>query len=240
MGSKLNRKPNLKFGCEGALVPSYTGDYSVVPSGQPSCTWWQSGVFGDPYNPLKGYVPGNGAITRISVRSGPRPAPLRFAIVRHYEVVGGSACCFYQYETEAARPKPNAVTNFAVDLPVLSNNDGEAITADILAISANSRKGRLPIRSTGRNNALNDFTRPGSINAAFWHPKMGALPNDKGGGRRETGVPGFELTIRFTWCPAMGVVQGVRGAGCAAQVPGAQPGGEDVRLATFRSTNAAF
>jgi hypothetical protein len=52
----------------------------------------------------------------------------------------------------------------------------------------------FPLSSTGRNNAF-DLTQPGSVNAGIFYPRIGAIPNDSGGGRREEGIPGVEVLI---------------------------------------------
>jgi hypothetical protein len=197
-------------------------------------------------------VPGDGRIISISVRSGPNPAPLRFVILRQIAAPGvGEACCFFVRETAPVQPQPNTVTTFAVDIPVERNtivrDPGDPGTpgdpddpgrpadgtraADLLAISAAAGTGDLPLFSTGRNNSF-QFTEPGSVNASFFYPRMGTIPNDSGGGRSEgTGIPGIELLINFTWCPAGS------GGGPGQCVPGTGGGGPGT--AGLRSQNGA-
>jgi hypothetical protein len=75
------------------------------------------------------------------------------------------------------------------------------LAADFIGVSGVSGTGSLPLHSTGRNNAF-DLTAPGSVNAAFHYPRLGGQPSDASAGRREEGVPGFEVLMRWTWCPA--------------------------------------
>jgi hypothetical protein len=225
LGSPLTQAPNISFGCEAqpALLPDASGNFGLFQSGVPDCTWRQSGVFGIINDPRVSSVPGDGRIISISVRSGPNPAPLRFVILRQLAAPGfGDACCFFVRETAPVQPQPNTVSTFAVDIPVERNtivrdpgdpgdpndpNDpgrpGDGTRAvDLVAISAASGTGSLPLFSTGRNNSF-QFTEPGSVNASFFYPRMGAIPNDSAGGRSEgTGIPGVELLVNFTWCPA--------------------------------------
>ena len=225
LGSPLQEAPNISFGCEAqpALLPDASGNFGLFQSGVPDCTWRQSGVFGILNDPRVSSVPGDGRIISISVRSGPEPAPLRVSIIRQLAAPGfGDACCFFVRETGPLQPQPNTVTTFAVDIPVERNTivrdpgdpgtpgdpddpgrpaDGTMAT-DLVAISAASGSGSLPLFSTGRNNSF-QFTETGSVNASFFYPRMGTIPNDSGGGRSEgTGIPGVELLINFTWCPA--------------------------------------
>ena len=254
LGSPLTQAPNLSLDCAGmpALLPDASGNFGLFQSGVPDCTWRQSGVFGSLTDPRVSSVPGDGRIISISVRSGPNPAPLRFVILRQLAAPGvGEACCFFVRETAPVQPQPNTVTTFAVDIPVERNtivrDPGDPGTpgdpddpgrpadgtraADLLAISAAAGTGDLPLFSTGRNNSF-QFTEPGSVNASFFYPRMGTIPNDSGGGRSEgTGIPGIELLINFTWCPAGS------GGGPGQCVPGTGGGGPGT--AGLRSQNGA-
>src|ERR1035437_10541925 len=83
-GSDLTATPNVTFGCETMPQLSYQnlGFYELVPSGQPSCTWRQLGVFGVVADTHASTVPGDGTITSVSIKSGANPAPLRVTVVR--------------------------------------------------------------------------------------------------------------------------------------------------------------
>lgn len=223
LGSPLTAEPNISVGCETKpTIVDSTGNYAALPSGVADCTWRQSGVFGVLTDPRFSSVPGTGRITSISVRSGPNPAPIRFVVMRHFAFINDE-CCFFVSETAPVQPRPNAITTFQTNILVERNQrDGIQPAVDLIGISAASGTGSLPFSSTGRNNTF-QFTEPGSVNAGFFYPRMGAVPNDSGGGRREEGFPGVELLMRWTWCPAAGLTNGPGGC-VGGPVPGPGPG----------------
>ncbi len=71
-GDALTNVPD-GFGCETSPTVSTVDFDTYVPSasGSTSCTWYQLGTFGvDPAKDTpRGYVPGDGTITSVSVRS---------------------------------------------------------------------------------------------------------------------------------------------------------------------------
>ena len=159
-------------------------------------------------------MPGDGRIIRVDVLSGPNPAPLRFAIFRQLQTPGFGGiqqCCFFVGESQTVQPTPG-VSSFLVDLPVVRNTINGYQAVDLIGISAGAGTGSLPLHSTGRNNSF-QLTEFGSVNAGFFYPRLGADPNDVGGGRREDGIPGIEVLIQWTWCPA---AAGGTGPGYAA------------------------
>ncbi|MDQ6796226.1 MAG: hypothetical protein M3067_15685 [Chloroflexota bacterium] len=237
LGSPLTAEPNVNLGCETRLAlgdDGGTGTYYASPSGQPDCTWRQSGVFGvTDYNvdSRTSSVPATGRITNVAVRSGPNPGLIRFVIMRQLAAggsggeQGGSYCCYAVEEGPVVRPNPNTITNFATNFLVVRNVDSNGVLAvDHIGVSGVAGTGSLPLHSTGRNNSF-QFTEPGSVNAAFFYPRLGGQPSDASAGRREEGVPGFEMLIRWTWCPA--------GATCGdvavppTQLPGGATAGAD-------------
>jgi hypothetical protein len=190
-----------------------------VPSGTADCTWRQAGVFGTTTDPRGSTMPGTGRVLSVSVRSGPSPSPLRFQIIRML----GSVCCFFVRETNPVTPAPNAVSTFAVDLPVERNVDSSGIIAyDFIALSGVSGAGTLPLHSNGQNNIFQQTTF-GNPSGGFFYPRMGAQANDAGGGRHEGGLPGIEVLLRWTWCGVPGTgKQGVTlgpNDGCSIAVP---------------------
>lgn len=219
-GSPLTAVPNVSIGCEvkPALLSS-DGNYSAIPSGVADCTWWQSGVFGVLTDPRFASVPGDGRITSVRIRSGPNPSPIRIVILRHF--VSVDECCFFVSETGPLQPQPNTITTFQTNILVKRNIEDGILAVDLVGLSALSGAGTLPLSSTGRNNAF-QFTEPGSVNAAFLYPRMGALPNDPGGGRREEGMPGIEVLMQWTWCPLAAAAANGPGV-CGTGGPG--PGG---------------
>jgi hypothetical protein len=206
-GSPLAVAPNLNFGCETmpTPIPDASGNYALVGSGVPDCTWRQSGVFApQPGDPRFSSVPGDGRITRVEVRAGPNPAPLRFVVFSQLGNVGGtenSQCCFFVSETQPVQLQPNAINTFAVDIPVERNTLKGIRRFDLMGISAASGTGTLPLAQVGPVNTF-ALTTPGSVNAGFWYPRLSPNGQDVGGGRRETGLPGVEVLVRWTWEPA--------------------------------------
>ena len=209
------RAPNFNSDCSAKPFPDVNDPnltYMPVASGETSCTWWQTGVFGDRGDPRSGYMPGDGVVSTVSVRSGPNPAPIRFVIVRqltpasHGAPTGSEECCFFVRDTAAVTLTPNAVTSFAVNLPVESNRGENVITDDILALSAASGTGSLPLFAVPGQTNANAFTQPGTVDSAATYPAMGALANDSGGGRRPDGYAGFELELHFSFAPGAGTI----------------------------------
>ena len=205
------RAPNFNSDCATKPFPNINDpnlSYFPVDSGQASCTWWQTGVFGSTTDPRTGYVPADGTITTVTVRSGPNPAPLRFVIVRQLTSTGGGGeeCCFFVRETAPVQPTPNTTSTFTVNLPVESNRDERVFTDDILGISAVTGTGSLPIFAVPGQTNANAFTQPGTVDASTTFPAMGALANDSGGGRRPEGFAGFELQLRYTFVAGPGTI----------------------------------
>lgn len=201
MGSNLNTPPNINLGCDlKPVIANPEGDYVLIPSGTPDCTWRQSGVFGVPNDSRFSSVPGDGFITSFSVRSGPNPAPISLVVLRQIGTGGfAGECCFFRRESALVQPAPNAVSTFAVNIPVERNTINGFQAIDLVGISAPSNRGSLPLAIVQTPNAFN-LTTPGSVNAGFFYPRIGSLPNDTGGGRREDGIPGIEVLFNFTWC----------------------------------------
>jgi len=205
IGSTLQTPPNAGFGCES--VPQITGidgSQTLVASGQPDCTWRQTGVFGSDTDPRFSSVPGDGRITKVEVLTGANPAPLRFVIIRQLGNVGGTAnsqCCFFKSETLPMPMRPNQVNTFDVNIPVERNTLNGIRAFDLVAISATTGQGTLPLLETGPHN-INTVLTPGAVDVGYFYPRMGANPNDAGGGRLEAGTSGLELTVRWTWVSA--------------------------------------
>ncbi len=204
-GSGLGAAPDTTLGCETApFIANPNGDFGFQASNQPDCTWRQTGVFGSASDPRFSSVPGDGRITKVEVRSGPNPAPLRFVVIRQLGNAGATQdtqCCFFVSETAPVTPAPNAVSTFVVSIPVQRNTLDGVRAFDLMAVSAVSGTGTLPLLQTGPQNTF-ATTQSGAVDAGFFYPRMGAEPNDTGGGRREQGISGVELTVRWTWASA--------------------------------------
>jgi hypothetical protein len=239
IGSDLTATPGVTFGCETMPRLSFQnlGSYEFVPSGQPSCTWRQLGVFGVVTDTHASTVPGDGTITSVSIKSGPNPAPLRVTVVRLLapNENGGinsnkAACCYFVRESPTFQPTPNAISTFALNLPVEKNDTGgQVYTQDHVGISAQSGAGALPLAEVGQHSSF-AFTQPGSFDANFTYPAMGTQPGDTQGGRAEEGVAGFEVLARFTWCSGTAA----RGAARTAQTCGGAGGMAPVKLGTTK------
>ena len=232
-GSTLQNPSNLTFGCEAIpTIVDVSGNQAPVASGQPDCTWANTGG---------GTVPGNGTVTRITIKSGPNPAPIRFVVLRTLAQPGqGSFCCFFVAETSVSQPTPNSVQSFNVNLPVERNTNPQTqvISQDNIGVSAASGTGTLPVFDNGRHNIL-DPINP-ALNASFWHPRVSST-NDTGSGIRPSGsAGGYEVLLQDQFCPAgqeaaCGIGGG--GGGTDTTVPGiAQP---RVQPNVFRVGNAA-
>src|SRR4051794_27184008 len=146
LGSPLTTAPNITDGCETMpQIVDTQGNMGPVPSGTADCTWRLAGVISTT-DPRGSTVPGTGRIFAVSVRSGPNPSPLRFTIFRQL----GSVCCFFVRETNPVQPAPNAISTFAVDLPVERNVDNSGIIAyDQIGVSGVSNAGSLPLATVG-------------------------------------------------------------------------------------------
>jgi len=165
----------------------------------PDCTWRQAGVWGLETDPRVSSVPGDGRIIRAEVLSGPNPAPLRIAVLRQIGTGGfAGQCCFFVSETAAVPLIPNAITTIPLDIPVERNTLKGFLAADLMGISAAVGTGTLPLRQVGPANIFNEPI--GNSRAGAFYPRIGSIPNDSGGGRREEGVPGLEVLVRWTWC----------------------------------------
>lgn len=223
-GSPLTAPANLPIGCDQKpIIINVNGDYGPSP-GAADCTWRQSGVFaGAPTDPRFSSVPGDGTITRVEVLASANPAPLRFVVLSQLGNLGGTEnfqCCFFQSETAPVALTPNVVNTFNVNIPVQRNTLDGIRRFDLMAISAEAGGGRtLPLAQVAPRINNFDMFQPGSVNAGFFYPRMSANGQDQGGGRREEGVPGVEVLVRWTWQPP-GVAQQPGGGGGGGQVIG--------------------
>lgn len=218
-GSTLAPGPSGLFGCEIQPVLEPVNFFYVGgPATSADCTWRQSGVAGDLSDPRFSSVPGDGVITQVDVLSGANPAPLRIATFRQLGTGGfAGQCCFFVGETAPLQPAPNGVSSFRVVLPVQRNTLDGVQAIDLMGVSAVAGQGSLPIRQVGSTYSL-ALSQPGSVNTGIFYPRIGAIPNDIGGGRREEGVPGFELLVRFTWCADNDITCQPPGTATAAQL----------------------
>jgi hypothetical protein len=202
-GSSLAPGPSAGFGCGARpFIADTSGNYALFQNSEPGgCTWRQSGVWGAETDPRTSSVPGDGTITAAEILSGPEPAPIRIQVLRQLGTGGFSGqCCFFVRETEPIALTPNAVTTVPLAIPVERNTLKGFLAADLMAIGADTNTGTLPLRVVGSTNIFNEPV--GNPRAGDFYPRMGQIGNDTGGGRREDGVPGIEVLVRWTFCSA--------------------------------------
>lgn len=193
-GSSLQNPANITFGCETQpVLTDSSGNYSLAASGQPDCTWANTGG---------GTVPGDGVVRKITVRAGANPAQIRFVVLRTLAQPGaGSFCCYFVAETSVARPNPNTTTTFDVNLPVERNTNPQTqvVSQDNIGVSAVSGTGTLPVFDNGRHNILDPITP--AVNASWYYPRMSSA-SDTGSGRRAEGSGnGWEVLLQTVFCP---------------------------------------
>ena len=144
VGAPLNVPPSTNSGCE-ALV--------FVGPAPPSCTLLGNDISGA----WTSQTPrGNWVITTARVRTGPRVGPMAFTVIRatRSQAKGGGRliCCNVPVESQVFVPRPNAVNEIPVRLPVKNTVDvisGEPIeTVDYLGISLLDLNSSGPVAST--------------------------------------------------------------------------------------------
>ena len=154
-GSTMQGTANATYGCESALILGPIGGVELAPTNQRSCTYKHGGYVGS-LQPTS-IVPGNSTVTRIQVKSGPTPAPLRLTVLTGSsrintftgeDLPGTYTCCTARYVGPVFRPKPNATTTRQVDVRV-QDVRSKAIqnrihSSDALALSAVG-PGTLPL-----------------------------------------------------------------------------------------------
>jgi len=166
-GSKMRGRANVTFGCSQApILDPITGAPVLAPSGQRTCTYRHGGYIGS--NRVTGLVPASGRITRVRVKAGRNPAPLRVTILgASSSVLNGFSCCTAQRHSRTFRPRANRITTVRMNLPVIRRIDrrnGSQVN-DIVALSAVG-PGTLPIHDEGRHGVFAN----GSALAIHYHP----------------------------------------------------------------------
>jgi hypothetical protein len=76
---------------------------------------------------------------------------------------------------------------------------GEILSFDLFGVSARAGAGALPLADTGPHSSAAYLT-PGTPDAGFFYPRIGALTNDEPAGRSEGAVANFELLVNWTFC----------------------------------------
>lgn len=191
------------------------------PSG--SCTWRQAGLpgGGPPGDARTSYVPGTGTITKMEVKSGPTPAPLRVTVLSQLSTPGGGQgiCCFYETETQLFTMTPNAITTVPLNIPVVDDVFGQNRVTYAVGVSAASGAGDLPVAQVGNTNVLATPTF-GNPAVGWFYPRLGPQDGTNTGGRHEDGMPGIELLVRWTWVGAAATNSPASTAPLTPAVPG--------------------
>ena len=150
VGAPLNVPANASgVGCE-ALV--------YIGPAPPSCTILGNSISGS----WTSQTPrGNWVITTARVRTGPRVGPMVFTVIRATRSqagAGGLICCRTPVESQVFTPRPNAINEVAVRLPVKNTVDvinGEPIeTVDYLGISLLTLDSSGPVATTDESESL--------------------------------------------------------------------------------------
>jgi hypothetical protein len=198
-GSTLQAPANLVLpgGANQCAARPYiglnAGQITFIDTQQSTCMWWSTEYGPDGQIIANTYVPrGAGAVTRVRVRSGNQPAPLRFGIVSS----GSGLCCTAKSVSDAVQPAPNQVTEFPVNLPAgsgVGTQSGSQFN-DILVVVAVG-PGSLPVNDRGAHGFL--FGSPANqAQASFLHP---ALP--VGASNTDAGImDGYEVLLQYDWC----------------------------------------
>lgn len=217
-GSSLAPGPAGAFGC--SVKPSLydsSGNFGLFANNEPGgCTWSQAGVWGlnSGSDPRTRSVPGDGRIIAAEILSGANPSPISITVIRQLAQPGvGDACCFFRSDTGPFPLTPNAITTLPLNIAVERNTKEGVLGVDLMAVSAETDGGSLPLRTVGPSNVLS--IPDGDPMAGRFYPRMGRIANDSQGGRHEIleGVPGYELLVRWTWCATGDVTCGGAAAG---------------------------
>lgn len=198
-GSSLRQAPNTGWGCESA--PTYdvfTNGPALRPTGVTTCTLRSGGQIGSTRN--VSMAPADGRITRIKVRSGPNPAPLRLTVLdastraNSPDAGGGGdySCCTARFLGRTFRPRPNAVTTRRVNVAVTVDRErrgGQTISYfDEIGLSVMG-PGTLPLHDDGTGGQL----RNGAWMTIFSYPFM------RRGDTRVDALPADGLELLFRW-----------------------------------------
>jgi hypothetical protein len=215
-GSTLAATPTPAYYNDCNYLNSLVGGPLVNPWGATSCTYFQGYVFGNTADTRTGFVPSNGVIDSVTVRSGPNPAPLRFVILRQLTnalngaVAGEPKCCFFVTESAPVQPAPNSVQTFPVNLPVENNVQPNVITQDILGFSA-PVGGTLPLAFLPEFSDLGYAA--GVVTASLFHPALSAAQNGvgTGGAFASHHYSGLEVLLSYNFTARNVISPGGRG-----------------------------
>ncbi len=219
------------FGCETAFLPGFppTFEYTRYSTGMTSCTAYQPGTTTDNTH----LVPGPGYVTKVRVRSGANPAPLRITIVKRLfqtnpstgEITDAVCCTGTGNESATFQPPPNSTHEVTLNPPLkvttTPSQNGASGHHDIVAVSAMG-PGELPIASTGPHSAM-DFTAPAMT---IFYPKVQTGLQ----GQAEHSYPNYLVLMNYDWTATLPCPQS-SSARASQSCPGAGGGGGGVTKA---------
>jgi hypothetical protein len=233
-GADLSAPSDAGFGCETQFLPGNPGNgFTYEPSpfegivDESSCTMWAyTGGTTD-----KLLAPASGTVTKVRVKSGPNPAPLRVSILRYLfttnpanpSEVTDRQCCTAVAEGATFQPTPNAVTETTVNLPtqVVQPQGQQSGWGDFVGVSAVG-PGTVPLNSTGPHTsyAINTPT------VHFAYPKI-SPPRDYSDG--SFAYPNYQPLIQFDWTDGCAGSAGVKARASQCSKGNAGQGGKAVK-----------
>ncbi len=229
-GSSLTAA-NTTFDCDQRYLPDFGGTYQPYFTKIPStCSMWSPGTTVTNTD----LVPGTGTVTKVRVKSGPNPAPLKVITGRRLfqtnpnnpNEITDATCCMGVYESEQFQPKPNAVTEVTVNLLVETHpsENGASGWHDFVSVSGVG-PGDMPVADVGPHTTAAGSSA-GTTNLYTYYPKF-----EKGASNQnQWAYPGWELLMQYDWIDNPGASTGGGGGGGGGQTKPA------VRAGQIRST----
>lgn len=199
LGNDLSGPANGGFGCETRFLPGMQPDQPEQPVSAPgsTCSLWSF---------QSSFTPNAGTVTKLRVKSGPNPAPLQVAIFRRLFTtnpenpveVTDAQCCTGIATGPVFQPKPNAVTEVAVNLPTTAKAPAGRLSGwnDFVAVSGVGN-GDLPITSTGPHTF--NAQAAGAPFISVNYPKFEGPFNSN---QNEWNYVNYKALVQFDWVPA--------------------------------------
>ena len=202
------------FGCETRWQPalSPSGEYERQPTGLTTCTAYQPGTTIENTH----LVPGPGFVTKVRVRSGANPAPLRITIVKRLfqthpvtgQITDAQCCTGTGSESATFQPPANTVHELTLNPPLRvttsPSQNGASGHHDIVAVSAMG-PGELPIASTGPH-SLSTFS---DTAMQMFYPKVETGQQ----GQAQHDYVNYVVLMNFDWTAAQTSVPQPGGGG---------------------------
>ena len=204
-GADLSKPSDAGFGCETQFLPGDPGNNFTYQPSPPefdgivddsSCTMFT--FWGGVTDRL--LAASTGTVTKVRVKSGANPAPLRAVILRYRYTtnpnnpsqVTDRQCCTAEQQGPVFQPTPNAVSESVVNLPtqVVKPQGNLSGWGDFVGVNAVG-PGTVPLNSTGPHTSFP--TNVPSVQFAY--------PSLQPGGRagNDFGYPNYQPLIQFDW-----------------------------------------